>query len=111
MAYFSNGSEGDVYQERYCNHCVHDLRQDCPVWALHLAFNYKQHVDGKKLGTVHEFLSSLIPDTEDGLYQDECRLFHEATAEELRDAREAESRLKGINKPAPWMADWLASRA
>jgi hypothetical protein len=110
MAYFSNGSEGSSYQERYCTRCVHDLQQDCPVWGLHLAFNYDQIKDGKRTGTVHDFLSSLIPDTEDGLHQDECRMFHEATAEELSAVKKAANRLAGVDRPADWIAEWMAKR-
>ena len=46
--YFSNGTEGDVFQSKYCYECVNwrdlkdGLREGCPVWDLHIAFNYKQ---------------------------------------------------------------------
>jgi hypothetical protein len=109
MAYFSNGTEGHLYQERYCNRCVHDLKQGCPVWALHLAFNGEQHdKQGNRAGTVHDFLNTLIP--MDGIHAGECRLFHEATPEEKAEVKHEESVLRGINKPAPWIAEWLATR-
>jgi len=36
MAYFSNGTEGDMYQERWCHRCAHwSDEAGCPVWFLH----------------------------------------------------------------------------
>ena len=34
MGYFSNGTEGDIYSEKYCEKCVH--HPDCAVWRAHL---------------------------------------------------------------------------
>lgn len=51
MAYFSNGTEGLMYQERYCfkgadgNYCINfkdrgdGLGLGCPVWDVHIFFN------------------------------------------------------------------------
>lgn len=51
MAYFSNGTEGLMYQERYCfngaddSYCVNYIDRDdgmglgCPVWDMHIFFN------------------------------------------------------------------------
>ena len=47
MAYFSNGTEGMMYQERYCEHCtywvgdVDRIGSDlgCPIWQLHELHN------------------------------------------------------------------------
>lgn len=69
MAYFSNGTEGDLYFERYCSRCVHDRNEDCPIWALHLAHNYEEC---NKPGS---FLHALIPRSKDGLSNEECRFF------------------------------------
>jgi len=38
--YFSNGTEGEMFYERNCARCIHDTEQGCPVWALHLLWNY-----------------------------------------------------------------------
>ena len=40
MGYFSNGTEGQMYEERYCSRCVHrDDEYGCPIWNLHFVFN------------------------------------------------------------------------
>jgi hypothetical protein len=58
MAYFSNGSEGEGYQERYCEKCLHDNFEKgiyCPIWNLHLLDNYKE------CNNKHSYLHELIP--------------------------------------------------
>ena len=40
MGYFSNGTEGMDYQERYCRRCRHG--EDCAVWDAHLLVNYDE---------------------------------------------------------------------
>lgn len=42
MAYFSNGSEGDLAERQNCGRCVHqsDSGIECPVMQLHLEWNY-----------------------------------------------------------------------
>ncbi len=46
MAYFSNGSEGAHYEAKFCERCVHqpegETGDGCPVWLLHLLWNYDQ---------------------------------------------------------------------
>ena len=47
MAYFSNGTEGLMYQEKYCERCKYWVRDidkigsdlGCPVWQLHELYN------------------------------------------------------------------------
>ena len=71
MAYFSNGTEGDMYTERVCSHCVH--KDGCVVMLAHLIHNYDQIKDGKMV-TDHP-LNILIPHkgpAENGL----CRMFY-----------------------------------
>ena len=77
MAYFSNGTEGMMYEEKYCNKCIH-LQTDeesgfthCPIMDAHLQFNYDQNKD-EKLKTI---LDILIPPTDDGLHAGECSMF------------------------------------
>ncbi len=73
MGYFSNGTEGEMYQEQYCVRCLHYGPVDgpgCPVFGIHLAYNYDQH-DDKKLKAV---LDSLIPRRPDS-FNDQCRMF------------------------------------
>ena len=41
MAYFSNGTEGDFFQENNCEMCSHwNKETDCHVWDAHLIFAY-----------------------------------------------------------------------
>ena len=43
MAYFSNGTEGDLYAARWCLRCVHELPEHgCPVMLAHLLWNYDE---------------------------------------------------------------------
>ena len=40
MGYFSNGTEGELYQERWCSRCLHDIAgyldaQDQPAHLAH----------------------------------------------------------------------------
>lgn len=58
MGYFSNGSEGQEYQEHYCERCLHDNFDKgiyCPIWNLHLLDNYKE------CNNEHSYLHELIP--------------------------------------------------
>lgn len=78
MGYFANGTEGDCYQAQWCFRCVHwrdngDGRGDgCPVYDLHLLYNYDQH---KKESTKHA-LAMFIPRLEGG-GNAQCRMFWE----------------------------------
>jgi len=61
MGYFSNGSEGHDYQERYCWRCVHWNRDfGCPAWQIHQVINYDEC--NKKDSVLHQ----MIPRLEDG---------------------------------------------
>jgi hypothetical protein len=70
MAYFSNGTEGMDYQARYCERCVHDINQDCPVWLAHLMHNSAGCNDNEHI------LHLLIPRSKDRLTNEQCRMFH-----------------------------------
>lgn len=74
MAYFSNGSEGMDYQAQYCERCVHDRNQDCPIWLAHLMHNYDENDKPDSI------LHMLIPRSKDGLSNEQCKLFIEDTA-------------------------------
>lgn len=69
MGYFSNGTEGEIYQERYCDRCIHDHNESCPVWSAHLLYNYDDCNNDKSI------LHLLIPLSKDGLGNKQCRLF------------------------------------
>lgn len=55
MGYFSNGTEGDMYREAYCNRCKWDREQSCPIWGAHLVHNYAE------CNNPHSILHMLIP--------------------------------------------------
>jgi hypothetical protein len=55
MAYFSNGTEGLLYREAYCDKCRWDKDQRCPIWNLHLRHNYDE------CNKADSFLHALIP--------------------------------------------------
>lgn len=69
MGYFPNGDAGIWYFEKYCSKCEHDRNEDCPIWAAHLFYNYDECNNDKSI------LHMLIPRTEDGLGNEECKLF------------------------------------
>jgi len=66
MAYFSNGTEGDLYLEAVCMKCANypadDATRDCPIRAVHFFYNYDQHKNPEVKG----ILNILIPRTKDG---------------------------------------------
>lgn len=74
MAYFSNGSEGDYYEHKFCDRCVHQgdsqSEQGCPVWLLHLTRNYEE------CNNPLSFLNVLWPRNKDGTNGD-CQMFIE----------------------------------
>jgi hypothetical protein len=71
MGYFANGSEGSDYQSRYCDKCVHDIHDNCPIWTAHLVAGYAE------MSKPESLLHQLIPLTKDGDFNEECRLFHQ----------------------------------
>jgi len=77
MGYFSNGAEGMSYEARYCDHCHHqngpDGESGCDVWLAHNLHNYTE------CNNKESILHLLIPRTEDGLGNEQCRMFMEKT--------------------------------
>jgi hypothetical protein len=75
MGYFSNGSEGMNYEEKYCEHCQNwrlrkgEMIAGCPVWDLHYRFNTEQ-LEEKN---VKEILETLIPKA--GVWNDTCAMY------------------------------------
>ena len=78
MAYFSNGTEGEMYQATYCDRCRNwregrgGFGEGCPVWDVHILFSYDEcnsDSNAKKM------LDHLIPMMEGGIYADECTMF------------------------------------
>jgi hypothetical protein len=70
MGYFANGSEGESYRERYCDRCINDRFNDCPIWNEHLENNYKECNNPASL------LHRLIPRGESGENL-QCKMFVE----------------------------------
>lgn len=91
MGYFANGTEGLMFEERWCSRCAHsDYRPGkeigdrdnpaCPVWMAHMLYAYelcnKEDHPGKVI------LDMLIPQktvvADDGydLPVNECAMFH-----------------------------------
>lgn len=76
MAYFSNGTEGDLYFEAYCSRCEHlpeEEDRDCPIRSAHFFYNYDQH----KIPEVKSILNMLIPRSRNGLDNEECAFFRQ----------------------------------
>ena len=70
MGYFSNGTEGEMYREKYCDRCVNNGDEKgedgCAVWDAHLIYNGE---DGPE-----PVLNMLIPRDADG-WNKQCRMF------------------------------------
>ena len=76
MGYFSNGTEGLMYEEKYCERCVHyedaDGNHACPVWAAHLFYCYGADEKTQRI------LDMLIP--QEGVGNGQCTMFVEDPA-------------------------------
>ena len=68
MGYFSNGTEGEMYEERYCSKCLHE-KDGCAVMLAHLIHNYDE------CNNPESILHMLIPKTKDNLGNEKCRMF------------------------------------
>ena len=45
MGYFSNGTEGEMYEEQWCRRCIHDDPDKglyCPVLMAHQLWNHEE---------------------------------------------------------------------
>lgn len=71
MGYFSNGTEGHMYEVRYCQRCIH--YDDCPILVLHMLWNYEQHGDDELSQAKKMALGMLIPVK--GTVNEECTMF------------------------------------
>jgi hypothetical protein len=80
MAYFSNGTEGMMYEERWCNRCHHeDDERGCPVMLAHLLYAYD--LCNKKSDPGKVMLDMLIPMDAKGLYPEKCSMFVERSTQ------------------------------
>lgn len=74
MGYFSNGTEAMMYEEQYCDNCVHqdgpDGKSGCAVWLAHFLYNYKE------CNNPESILHLLIPRSKDGLTNEKCLMHY-----------------------------------
>lgn len=74
MGYFSSATDEDTdYKRKYCNKCIHDVNDDCPVWFLHRRFS-SQH--SERL-VVRFMLDGLIPMSYNGVWNKQCKMYVE----------------------------------
>lgn len=69
MGYFSNGTEGAIYEETFCARCVHSdaevgVDPPCPIWMAHLLYAYDLCNEDDHPGKI--MLDSFIPRREEG---------------------------------------------
>lgn len=98
MAYFPNGTAGDIFEAEWCSRCAHEGGEDgpgCPVMLAHILYSYELCNAKDDPGKV--ILDLLIPD-EAPTHVPACAMFHEATASDRaamdRKAREREDRAR-----------------
>lgn len=72
MGYFSNGTEGDMFEAQYCARCVHNTDKGCPVMLTHLLFSYEECNSDSN---AKRMLDILIP--REGAWNEQCAMFHE----------------------------------
>lgn len=70
MGYFSNGTEGALYEAKYCSGCRHNTDEGCPVMLVHLLHAYSECNKGS---AAEEILNLLIPRKPGGL-NDKCTM-------------------------------------
>lgn len=72
MAYFPNGTSGDIYMDEWCFRCQHwqaDETKGCPIWDLHSLYNYSQCGNN----FIKSILRRFIPMKEG--FADKCKMF------------------------------------
>ena len=80
MGYFSNGTEGDLYEAEYCANCANyrvleeAACMTCPVLEVHALFNYDQCKDGQLGDALTLLLGTLIPHD---VHNEQCAMFLE----------------------------------
>lgn len=87
MGYFSNGTEGAIYEDTFCRRCVHYGPEEgpgCPVWLAHLIHAYDLCNDDPNTSPGKQMLDMLIPPREDGGLNGNgrCVMFVQDEAEE-----------------------------
>ena len=84
MGYFSSGTEGEIYYERYCENCIHSSDNpevwECPIWDAHLLYSDKLCDTKDEPGKV--MLDMFIPIDESG-HNEECKMFVEKPKQQV----------------------------
>lgn len=92
MGYFSNGTEGDMYEERYCSNCRHSVddpdKPGCPVMLCHVLFAYEECNNKSNAATMLELL---IP--REGAFNGKCKMH---SPKQARKEPKRRVRLPGI---------------
>ena len=68
MAYFPNGTSGDIFQSRFCGRCWHDRPEvmptgGCRVWLTHVVHNYDQCESAELQSTLSMLIEGDDPTT------------------------------------------------
>lgn len=100
MGYFSNGTEGKIFQEAYCLRCVNwrDLDDGrgpgCPVYDTHLLFAYELCNSEEAGKTILDMLIEPIEGVAaDGIryFGNRCTMFQAAVGEDTEPERRKKS--------------------
>ena len=74
MGYFSNGTEGQMWEEENCDKCVHqDQENGCPILLIHYMHNYDWVNEDDH--PARKIMNILIPRRNDG-FNDKCSMLH-----------------------------------
>lgn len=119
MAYFSNGSEGMDYQERFCMKCRNWRYREnlggmgCPVWDAHLCFAYEECNSKSNAKGMLDMLIPMVDTTLGYKTAGECAMFLAKSAEELEADRAQRAEISNHNlgyAVMPAMAAWARQR-
>lgn len=106
MGYFANGTEGEIFQGEYCAKCVHDLKQNCPIWLLHLTWNYEQFDgDGEiKKAALDTLIIREHREVPGGFATivNRCTMFRPATQEERENAKLPQTAEEELKRLEAW---------
>ena len=96
MAYFSNGTEGMIYNETYCVRCQNWGRDSlskktevdgCPIWDAHMAFAYEECNSNSNAKKILDALIPMVDHTaSDGIsyhIAGECSMFFPKPGQEI----------------------------
>ncbi|MDO8303919.1 MAG: hypothetical protein Q7T18_11825 [Sedimentisphaerales bacterium] len=98
MGYFSNGTEGAIYEAKYCERCLNYRGGMCPILMLHSVWNYEaigQNVGG---GIKQIALDMFIP--RHGIENKQCAMFLNASPGQTKLDEDAQ-KLSAWNEGKP----------